>query len=87
MRLEYSGGLLITGLRTASPDGPMQRGLPQRAGEFPESSNPLENSSVACMKHCSILALGVLCSQAYQADGVLSMNAKKGAEERDVCHG
>lgn len=49
--------------------------------------HPPEITAVARMKHCSILALSVLCSQAYQADGVLSMNVKIGAEERDVCHG
>jgi hypothetical protein len=41
------------------------------------------------MKHCSILALSVLCLA--QADGeekgIRRGLLRKGAEERDVCHG
>jgi len=50
---------------------------------------PLENNSVASVKHCSILALGVLCSPQSDGEGKCASRGlmRKGAEERDVCHG
>ena len=41
------------------------------------------------MKHCSILALSVLCSaqSGGEEQGSCRGLMRKGAEERDVCHG
>ena len=45
------------------------------------TSNPLEIIVVARMKHCSILALDVLCSAAFY-----TLTVRRGAEERDASH-
>jgi hypothetical protein len=61
-----------------------QRGLPS-AREIPKP-HPLENLDVASVKHCSILAPPMVCSRLFES-GPAVLKAKKGAEERDVCHG
>jgi len=47
--------------------------------------HPLEKKLVASVKHCSILALAVLYFRLSREDGVCSL--RRGAKERDVCHG
>ena len=37
------------------------------------------------MKHCSILALGVLCSPLNKG-GEVDQHVRKGAEKENVCH-
>jgi len=63
-----------------------QRGLPSARGGQLSKPHPLEILNVASVKHCSILASPVVCSRFFEG-GPAVLKAKKGAEERDVCHG
>jgi hypothetical protein len=49
-------------------------------------TSPSGKLDVASVKHCSILASPVVCSRFFES-GPAVLKAKKGAEERDVCHG
>src|SRR5690242_18495897 len=53
---------------------------------FPKP-HPLEKVAVASVKHCSILAFVVLCLPLTPASFWPTQSARRGAEERDVCHG
>jgi hypothetical protein len=72
------------------PDGPVNvRGQQRLAGVFDFVLEPTGKHAVASVKHCSILALSVLCSASSkgQARKERVFSARKGAEERDVCYG
>ena len=72
--------------RVSSPQDVAERAAAARGGSYIRNLTLWKNSAVASVKHCSILALVVLCSP---LTGELSADtiARRGAEERDVCHG
>ena len=75
-RLLLSGSINLNGA---------ERAAAARGKSFPKP-HPLKKMSVASVKHCSILALYVLCSP-LTGELLAYTTARRGAEERDVCHG
>ena len=55
------------------------------AGARTLNPHPLKKMVVATMKHCSILALGVVCSAVDRA-GKWAPTLRKGAEKENVRH-